>query len=126
MAILALDHLQLAMPEGREDDAREFFSDLLGFAEVEKPESLAGRGGGWFRSGTVTLHIGIDKDFRPAKKAHPAFLVDDAAALRRKLEAAGCATVDDVPLPGYERFFVHDPFGNRIELMQRLAAGKNE
>ncbi|MGV1989065.1 VOC family protein [Agrobacterium sp. 22-221-1] len=120
MAILALDHVQLAMPAGREDEARAFYGGLLGFAEQAKPANLAARGGCWFSRGSIKLHLGVELDFRPAKKAHPAFLVDDMAALRKTLETAGCHVVEDEPLEGYHRFYVHDPFGNRIEMMQPL------
>lgn len=120
MAILALDHVQLAMPAGREDEARSFYGGLLGFAEQAKPANLAVRGGCWFSRGSIKLHLGVEQDFRPAKKAHPAFLVDDMATLRKTLETAGCHVVEDEPLEGYHRFYVHDPFGNRIEMMQPL------
>ncbi|KJF65852.1 VOC family protein [Rhizobium nepotum] len=120
MAILALDHVQLAMPAGREDDARAFYSGLLSFAEQAKPANLAARGGCWFTCGPIKLHLGVEQDFRPARKAHPAFLVDDLKILRKTLETAGCHVVEDEPLEGYHRFYVHDPFGNRIEMMQPL------
>lgn len=126
MTVLALDHVQLAMPAGGEEDARNFYMGLLGFAEVAKPDALAGRGGCWFESGAVRLHMGVERDFIPAKKAHPALLVDDLASLLAKLQAAGCITVEDVPLEGYDRRHVFDPFGNRIELMQALGQGKTE
>jgi catechol 2,3-dioxygenase-like lactoylglutathione lyase family enzyme len=126
MTVLALDHVQLAMPAGGEDDARNFYMGLLGFAEVAKPAALAGRGGCWFEAGAVRLHMGVERDFVPAKKAHPALLVDDLASLLAKLQAAGCITVEDVPLEGYDRRHVFDPFGSRIELMQALGQGKTE
>ncbi len=120
MAILALDHVQLAMPAGREEEARRFYGGLLGFAEQVKPANLAARGGCWFSCGPIKLHLGVEQDFHPARKAHPAFLVDDLASLRKTLETAGCHVVEDEPLGGYHRFYVHDPFGNRIEMMQPL------
>ncbi len=120
MAILSLDHVQLAMPAGREDDARVFYSGLLGLEEQPKPANLAKRGGCWFGRGALKVHVGVEDDFRPARKAHPAFMVDDLAELRKTLETAGCLVVEDEPLEGYDRFYVHDPFGNRIELMQPL------
>ncbi|MBO9656058.1 VOC family protein [Rhizobium sp. BR 250] len=120
MAILALDHLQLAIPAGREEEARAFYGGLLGFMEQAKPANLAARGGCWFACGPIKLHLGVEQDFRPARKAHPAFLVDDLASLRKTLETAGCHVVEDEPLEGYHRFYVHDPFGNRIEMMQPL------
>jgi catechol 2,3-dioxygenase-like lactoylglutathione lyase family enzyme len=120
MAVVGIDHVQLAIPAGGEDQARGFFAGLLGMAEVPKPASLSASGC-WFMGGTVQLHIGIDPDFRPAKKAHPALLVDDLAGLRERLAAAGCVIREDKPVAGYARFFTEDPFGNRIELMERVA-----
>lgn len=121
MSVIGLDHLQLAIPVGGEDRARAFYAGLLGFTEVPKPAVLAGRGGCWFESGAVRLHLGVETDFRPALKAHPAFLVDDLSDLIEQLQAAGVAVNEDKPLAGYERRFVADPFGNRVELMQRLS-----
>ncbi|MEX6504871.1 VOC family protein [Jiella sp. M17.18] len=118
MAILRLDHVQLAMPAGEEARARAFYRDLLGIPEVEKPPHLAVRGGCWFEAGPVKLHLGVEADFRPARKAHPALIVDDLAALVARLQEAGCRVAEDQPLQGYERRYVDDPFGNRIELMQ--------
>ena len=118
--ILAIDHVQIAMPAGKEAEARAFYAGVLGLSEVEKPVSLAGRGGCWFESGAVKVHLGVDPDFHPAAKAHPAFLVDDVKALERKALAAGVTVKRDVTLPGYERIHVFDPFGNRIELMQQV------
>ena len=118
MGIVALDHVQLAMPPGREADARAFYVGVLGLAEQEKPENLRKRGGAWFALGDLKVHLGVEADFRPAGKAHPAFRVEGLAALRARCEAAGFPTVDDEPLPGYARFYVHDPFGNRIECLE--------
>jgi len=115
----AIHHVQLAMPRGEEDRARAFYADLLGLAEIPKAASLAERGGLWFRIGTLELHLGIEDDFRPAKKAHPGLLVDDLASLVTRLEAAGYATRPDHLLEGYDRAYVNDPFGNRIELLER-------
>lgn len=126
MSVLGLDHLQIAIPPGSEDEARTFYAGLLGFVEVPKPAALAGRGGCWFESGGVRLHLGVEAAFRPARKAHLAFLVADLAALTGRLTDAGVAVAEDKPLPGYDRRFVADPFGNRIELMQRLAADRKE
>jgi len=120
MTILRLDHIQLAMPEGGEQRARAFYGDLLGLEEVEKPANLAGRGGCWFALGDVRVHLGVAADFVAAAKAHPAFVVDDLAELGKRLETAGCHVVEDEPLEGYHRFYVYDPFGNRIEMMQPL------
>ncbi len=119
MAIVGIDHVQLAIPEGGEDTARGFFCGILGMSEVPKPTNLS-PDGCWMVAGPVSLHIGVDPDFTPAKKAHPAFLVDDLEGLRETLHAAGCETIDDKPVKGYSRFFTADPFGNRIELMQRV------
>ena len=119
MTILAIDHIQLAIPAGEEDRARAFYCDLLGFTEVAKPANLS-PSGCWFESGQVALHVGIDPDFRPATKAHPAFRVDDLASLRKRLKQAGHKTKDDTPIESYNRFFTSDPFGNRVELMQKV------
>ena len=118
--IEGLDHVQLAMPAGGEDRARAFYAGVLGLAEVPKPADLAVRGGCWFEGGGVSIHLGVDADFRPASKAHPAFLVRDLEATRMRLAAAGVAFTDGKPIDGYERGDIADPFGNRIELMQRL------
>ncbi|HEX4439837.1 MAG TPA: VOC family protein [Thermoanaerobaculia bacterium] len=118
MPIVGIEHLQLAMPEGEEDRARVFYSGLLGIPEVAKPAQLAKRGGAWFEDGAVRVHLGVERDFRPARKAHPAFLVRNLAELTRRLRGAGVEVVDDGLLPGYARVYVADPFGNRIELME--------
>jgi catechol 2,3-dioxygenase-like lactoylglutathione lyase family enzyme len=121
MKILAIDHVQLAMPVGEEEKAREFFINILGFHEIPKPVELAKRGGAWFESESVRLHIGVEADFRPAHKAHPAFLVDDLDAIIAKVEKAHYKIdTTQPPLDGYKRAHIFDPFGNRIELMQRL------
>lgn len=119
VAVVGLDHVQLAIPAGGEDRARGFYAGLLGMIEVPKPPNLS-PSGCWFTGGSAALHIGVDPDFRPAAKAHPAFLVDDLAGLRGRLAAAGCVIRDDTPVAGYVRFFTQDPFGNRIELMERV------
>ncbi len=115
-----IHHVQLAMPEGRETAARSFYADVLGLGEVPKPENLAKRGGCWFELGDVKVHLGVMQDFRAATKAHPAFLVDDLAEMRARCEFASVACIDDEPLEGFARLYVFDPFGNRIELMERL------
>lgn len=117
MAVLGLDHVQLAIPAGGEDQARAFWVELLGLTEVPKPPQLS-QSGCWFTGGALNLHLGVDPDFRPATKAHPALLVDDLAGLRAKLEAAGHTTRDDTPIEGYSRFFADDPFGNRLEFLR--------
>lgn len=120
MAVIGLDHVQIAIPAGGEDQARAFYAGLLGMTEVPKPANLS-PSGCWFRGGSVSLHIGVDPAFRPALKAHPAFLADNLAGLRERLTAAGCAIRDDKPVEDYARFFTEDPFGNRIELMEQVA-----
>ncbi len=122
MTLLAVDHVQLAMPANGEEAARAFYAGVLGLPEVEKPASLSGRGGCWFESGSVKVHLGVDADFHAATKAHPAFLVDDVQALEKRALAAEATVRRDVALPGYERIHVFDPFGNRIEFMQRLSS----
>jgi catechol 2,3-dioxygenase-like lactoylglutathione lyase family enzyme len=118
--VLGLDHVQLAMPRGGEARARAFYGGVLGMAEVAKPAHLAVSGGCWFASGGAHLHLGVEDDFRPARKAHAALLVGDLAALRARLAEAGVAFAEGKPLDGYVRGDVADPFGNRIELMQRV------
>lgn len=118
MTILAIDHVQLAMPTGGETQARAFYVGVLGLSEIPKPATLAARGGAWFGNGKVQLHLGVEPDFRPARKAHPALLVDDLDALEAACRAAGFAPERDHELPGYERFYVADPFGNRLEFMR--------
>lgn len=121
LPVRKIDHVQLAMPSGREDEARGFYSGLLGITEQPKPEHLAKRGGCWFENGDLKIHLGVDADFRPARKAHPALLVDDLPALIARLQAAEVPVRDDQLLEGYRRVYVDDPFGNRIELMEPLA-----
>jgi catechol 2,3-dioxygenase-like lactoylglutathione lyase family enzyme len=120
--IRALHHVQLAMPRGREDDARAFYCDVLGMSEQAKPESPARRGGVWFSAGDAQVHLGVEDDFRPAKKAHPALLVTNLAVVLERCRKAGRAVTAGEPLPGYERAYVADPFGNRIELLEPVAA----
>lgn len=117
MGIRAIHHVQLAMPEGREPDAVVFYQDVLGIEQVPKPARLAARGGCWFEDGDLRVHLGVEADFRPARKAHPALLVDDLSGLVERLEAAGAAVTPD-PLDGYVRVYVDDPFGNRLELLE--------
>jgi catechol 2,3-dioxygenase-like lactoylglutathione lyase family enzyme len=117
---LALDHLQVAMPRGEEAAARDFYGRVLGLAEIPKPEPLVARGGVWFQCGSQQLHLGVEDDFRPAKKAHPAFVVDDLEALAKDLQAGGYRVVlDSVQLDVGRRIFTEDPFGNRVELTQQ-------
>lgn len=116
--VVGIEHVQLAMPPGEEDRARGFYTGLLGIPEVPKPPKLAARGGCWFEGAGVKVHLGVEAEFRAAKKAHPALLVDDLGAMVASLAAAGLETVPDDPVEGRERCYVSDPFGNRIELMQ--------
>ncbi len=109
-----LHHVQLAMPAGEEDRARGFYVGVLGMTEIDKPPVLAARGGAWFRAGGVELHLGVEADFRPARKAHPGILVTDLDALAARLD-----TPDrDGGFPGHRRFYAADPFGNRLEFLQ--------
>jgi catechol 2,3-dioxygenase-like lactoylglutathione lyase family enzyme len=114
----AIDHVQLAMPQGEEDRARAFYGGLLGMSELAKPAELAKRGGCWFGSGAVQLHLGVEVDFRPAKKAHPALRCTDYDGITARLREAGVEVRDDANIPGVRRCHVFDPFGNRIELIR--------
>jgi catechol 2,3-dioxygenase-like lactoylglutathione lyase family enzyme len=119
MRVYGLDHVQVAMPRGAEDVARHFYVVVLGLEEIAKPVNLVKRGGLWLRGGSLLLHLGVEDDFRPARKAHPALLVEGLAELVARCEAHGHSISRDEPLDGYDRAFVSDPFGNRIELMER-------
>lgn len=116
--IVRLDHVQLAMPAGREAEAVAFYDGLLGIPQVPKPPHLAARGGCWFERGDLKVHLGVDAQFSPATKAHPAFVVEDVRSLASALIEAGHRVADDEPLEGYDRVYADDPFGNRIELME--------
>jgi catechol 2,3-dioxygenase-like lactoylglutathione lyase family enzyme len=118
--IAGLDHVQVAAPPGCEADARRFYGGILGLAELPKPPELAARGGAWFALGSgQQLHVGVEEDFAPARKAHPALVVSGGGleALAERLVAAGCEVRWDSSLPGLQRFYVADPWGNRLELM---------
>jgi catechol 2,3-dioxygenase-like lactoylglutathione lyase family enzyme len=117
----AIDHVQLAMPRGQEELARQFYAGVLGLTEVPKPANLAKRGGVWFEGGSLRVHLGVEAEFRSAKKAHPAFLVEGLEALVDHLKRSGVEPVTDEPLEGYDRVYVSDPFGNRIELLEPVA-----
>lgn len=117
-SISKIDHVQVAAPKENEELARKFYGDLLGMAEVEKPEPLKSRGGVWFEFGSFQLHVGVEEPFSPAKKAHPAFLVDGYEALRKRLKDQGIEVKNDDSIPGVERFFAFDPFGNRLEFLK--------
>jgi catechol 2,3-dioxygenase-like lactoylglutathione lyase family enzyme len=119
--IVGLHHVQLAAPPGSEGRLRTFYGEVLGLAEVPKPPALAGRGGVWFRGAHVELHLGVEEEFRPARKAHPGLLVDDLTALAERIESYGVDVAWDDNFPGYRRCYVHDPVGNRIELLEPLA-----
>jgi catechol 2,3-dioxygenase-like lactoylglutathione lyase family enzyme len=116
--ITRIDHIQLAAPKGCEAAAREFYGSILGLAEIEKPASLLARGGCWLQCGDQQLHIGVEIDFRAAKKAHPAFAVTDLAKLRGSLAEHAVKITDDDSLPGTRRFFAEDPWGNRLEFLE--------
>src|ERR1700722_6500861 len=118
MALIDLDHVQIAAPKGCETVARRFFGELLGLAEIEKPEPLRSRGGCWFRVGSRQLHIGVEEPFHPAAKAHPAFAVCDIEALFAILERGGVACTWDDALAGVRRFYARDPWGNRLEFTE--------
>lgn len=113
----AIDHVQLAMPAGAEDTARSFYRDILGMSEIPKPTELAKRGGCWFESGSVQVHLGIEADFRPARKAHPALRCADYDQLTARLRSVGIEVQPDTLIPGIRRCHISDPFGNRIELI---------
>jgi hypothetical protein len=115
--LVDIDHVQLAMPVGRETDAERFYAGLLGLERIPKPPALAVRGGCWFKRGAVQLHLGTEADFRPAKKAHPALLVKGYDALLERLRATGVEVRPSDEIPEVRRCHVDDPFGNRIELI---------
>jgi catechol 2,3-dioxygenase-like lactoylglutathione lyase family enzyme len=112
--------VQLAIPAGGEAASRRFWCDLLGMTELDKPPALAARGGCWFRAGEVEIHLGVQEDFAPARKAHPGLLVHGLDALVARLDAVGVAVARDGELVGYDRVYASDPFGNRIELLERV------
>jgi catechol 2,3-dioxygenase-like lactoylglutathione lyase family enzyme len=115
-----LHHVQVSCPAGSEYASRAFYGDVLGLAEVAKPPDLAQRGGVWFRGAGYELHVGVDQDFAPARKAHPAFLVDDVDELAAAVEAVGAPVTWDGSFPGFRRFHTHDPHGNRVEILGRV------
>jgi catechol 2,3-dioxygenase-like lactoylglutathione lyase family enzyme len=120
MSVLGIDHILLAMPAGAEAKAREFYGGVLLLQEKVKPPALAKRGGAWFTTGTIEIHLGVEKEFRPARKAHPALLVRDLQGFIERARVKGYELAEDEPLTGYKRIFIYDPFGNRLELMERL------
>lgn len=116
--VARIDHIQIAAPRGCEQAAREFYGSLLGLKELQKPPLLAARGGCWFECGSQQVHIGVEQDFRPARKAHPAFAVDNLDELRAAFESRGVEVVADENLPGTRRFYAEDPWGNRLEFVE--------
>ena len=119
--ILGIHHVQITVPEGREDAARAFYCGVLGLTEASKPEALAGRGGFWLQVGGQQVHVGTEAGVdRAATKAHLAYEVSDIGHWRRTLEAQSIAVLEGIPIPGYARFEFRDPFGNRVELIQAL------
>jgi catechol 2,3-dioxygenase-like lactoylglutathione lyase family enzyme len=123
MVVRGIDHVQLAMPAGGEARATEFYERLLGIPRVTKPANLATRGGCWFESPSTRIHLGVEEDFRPARKAHPALLVEGLDELVETLARSGATLRSGEPLEGYERVYVDDPFGNRIELLEPASPG---
>lgn len=118
--IKAVDHVQVSIPVGAEDEARDFYCGVLGMREVPKPESLAGRGGFWLELNGFQIHFGTEDGVDRAKsKAHVAYTVSDLEGWREKLNAAGCAVSDGIKIPGYDRFEFRDPFGNRVEFLEK-------
>jgi catechol 2,3-dioxygenase-like lactoylglutathione lyase family enzyme len=120
MELTGYDHVNLAMPANEQDKARTFYGGVLGLTELTKPDVIAGRGTLWFGGDHVTVHLGVEDGFRPARRAHPAFRVKGLEELRLACEAAGHETIVDHNIPGWDRFFVYDPFGNRIECMEQI------
>lgn len=119
--LTAVDHVQLAAPEGSEDALRAYYGDVLGMEEIPKPPVQAARGGCWFRAGSVQLHLGIESDFRPARKAHPGLRVTGIEAYAGRLERLGAVVTWDDTLPGHRRFYSDDPVGNRLEFLEPLS-----
>jgi catechol 2,3-dioxygenase-like lactoylglutathione lyase family enzyme len=118
MRVLGIDHVQMAMPKGSEDRARGFYGEVLGMKEIPKPQALAGRGGCWFAAGAARVHLGVEEDFRPAQKAHPALVVEGLDEILERCRAAGLRTKPDAEIDGRRRVHVYDPFGNRLELLE--------
>jgi catechol 2,3-dioxygenase-like lactoylglutathione lyase family enzyme len=117
MTLQAIDHVQVAIPTGGEDQARAFYSGLLGLPEQPKPAEMAKRGGAWFESERVKVHCGAETPFVPARKAHTAFRVDDVAALAARAREAGYEVLENTEIEGVQRVFIYDPFGNRLEFL---------
>jgi catechol 2,3-dioxygenase-like lactoylglutathione lyase family enzyme len=113
-----IHHVQLACPAGSEDASRAFYAGVLGLDEIDKPLTLARRGGCWFRGHDIELHLGVEADFRPARKAHPALLVTGLDQWATRLTEAGYPVTPDDDFPGMRRFYAHDPHGNRLEFLE--------
>ena len=122
--VVGLDHVQLAMPPGGEGAAEDFYAGFLGFTRIAKPEPMASRGGCWFTKGPVALHLGVEVDFRPARKAHPALVVRGLAALATLAAAGGFEVRPNPDQPAGSGYYIDDPFGNRIELIDADRAGQ--
>jgi len=121
MSIIGLHHAQITIPQGAEEQGRQFYSQVLGLPEIEKPDSLKGRGGFWLQVGDQQVHVGTEEGVnRLATKAHLAYQVTDAETWRKRLQAHGIEILEGVPIPGYQRFEIRDPFGNRMEFIQAL------
>ncbi len=116
--LAGVDHVQLAAPPGSEDRLRAYYTEVLGMTEIPKPPVLAARGGCWFAAGPVQLHLGVEEDFHPARKAHPGLRVDGIEAYASRLEERGATVVWDDSLPGHRRFYSEDPVGNRLEFLE--------
>lgn len=123
--ILMIDHVQITIPKGQEEAGRNFYCDVLGLKEIPKPESLQGRGGFWLEVGDRQIHVGTEDGFdRLTTKAHVAYRVSDIDQWRKKISAAGITIEEQIPIPGYDRFEFRDPFGNRVELTQRVGESR--
>ena len=120
MTVTGIDHVQVAAPPRCEGEARAFYGGVLGMEELLKPEAIRGRGGCWFKAGAQELHVGVEEPFAPSRKAHPGLVVSDLGAIRSRLAVAGTVYEDDGKIAGVDRLFVHDPFGNRLELRQGI------
>jgi len=125
MALRSIDHVQVAAPPGCEAAARSFYGDLLGLSELPKPPALAARGGVWFALGAQAIHVGVEEEFAPARKAHPALSCTDLDALAACLEAAGAPVRWDSDIPAVRRFYTADPFGNRLEIVEAWGPSKD-
>jgi len=122
LLILKVQHAQITIPKGAEDEAREFYCEFLGLTETPKPNSLQGRGGFWLQIGAFQVHVGTEDNFdRTKTKAHLAYEVKNLDAWREKLKNRGVKILEGVPIPNYQRFEFRDPFGNRVEFLEQTA-----